>query len=117
MQSADHEFADGNRGTFGEEWLDTQIRIDSGHLRVIDGAVGIPGDAAVLDPLAQKLQGHGSLSLLSLRDGQGSGVTQVGGDLVGQHLLEPQSKKMWRVAAIGMGRNVPARSRRASRAT
>src|SRR5262249_1489416 len=62
-----------------------------------------------------KRQGDRATLVMGASDGLTPNCAQVGGDLVRQHLLQPESEQMRRVAAIRSGRHVAAEAGRAAR--
>ena len=118
LELADDHLADRDRAALRQERPHAQIGGDPLEARIVDVAAGTNGDLAVAQPLLGE-HPHRLRHARAAREGDrvGADGAQLGGDLVGEHLLQAQAEQVGRVAAVGAGEGVAAVAGRAARAT
>jgi hypothetical protein len=72
----------------------------------VDRSIRIDGEPAIADALAAQLDADRRAEPPRTIAGRVADRPQIPGDLVGQHLLEPEAEQMRRVAAVGSGEDV-----------
>src|SRR6266540_1113269 len=100
-----------------EEGPNPQVGRHAFNVRRVDASTGHCADPAVRNALARQRTQDGRSAPRGVCDSRIADRAEVGGNLVGEHLLQSQAEEMRCVAAVRTRGDVAAESRRPARAS
>jgi hypothetical protein len=116
LERADDEFTNGDGAAVNEERTNAQIRVDAFHFRGIDAAVGKRRDGSVPDAFAQQAPRDRDSAPCRHRHDALTNRTEVGRNLVSQHLFQAKAEQVGRIPAVGPRHHIAAEAGRSPRA-